>query len=472
MDAFLSGKKISILAMMMVCALAACSGVNKAPRMMSAQAYYQQGLQQLAQVDTAAAAQTLEELNINYPFHAETGELNVRLIKGYYEAGQADAAIEQADRFIAMYPTHKDIAYVHYLAGMANYARGRRDISMDVTTSDPGYAKAALARFRTLVECCDNTEHAFNAKQYIYHLESMISLYELRYMEWDYDAGRIDAAAQRGISLLVSYPNSIAAKRARMMLESDNFRAYRAGINQAIREAHPVVPVAEMAPVEAPAPRFTIHVASDNRLADLEHRVTKMGLAGEVDYYRHEEGSEVYYIAGFGTYAAREEAKADRLRVRVRTEVPDMWVRSLDNSRLVEDVAAVKQAETRARANRPSPSFTPVALSSVAKTQTPAPKRQDKAEPKPVVAESFYAVQMMSYSAAEPLKKAVQSLELDDDVGLYSHVVKGETYFIALYGHYPDWSAGKEGLADLERRTGKSGYWLRKIDGSKVRPVE
>lgn len=463
MDRGFLRKLIGISTVMLFLVLGGCSGVNKTPQTMSAHDFVVQGLSQLSRHELAAAEQTLDQLNTRFPFHAETGELYIAVIKGYYEAGQADAAIRLADQFIQMYPTHKDVAYAHYLAGMADYERGRRDISMDVTTSDPTYAKVALSRFRTLVACCSGTEHAFNAKQYIYHLESMISLYELRYMEWDYDADRIDAAAQRGISLLVSYPQSVAARRARMMLESDNFRRYRTEINRAIREAHPSAPVEEMAQVPEPEPRFAIHIASDSDLDALVAAMARLGLDGEVDYYREVDGDNAYYVAAFGRYVARDEAKTDRLKLRVRTENPDLWVRNIEDSQRIEDLDA-HQAAVRATAVV-EPAVTQVMPAATVDPVSEAASRDH--EPTP-----FYAIQMMSFSDPEQLRHAVAAMGMEDEVGLYRHQVKGRTYFIALYGDYPSWEAGKAGLTELEQRTGKTDYWLRRIDGGKVEALQ
>ncbi len=362
-------------------ALTGCGGVKKgggdvsaasSASLSSSMEYFLFGLRQIQSEDISGAAETLDEMEIRYPLNIETGELYSKLIEGYYNAGQADQVIELANRFTTMFPSHKNVVQAHYYAGMADYDRGRQNISMDVHTSDPTYAKTALARFYTLLKCCDNNEYAHNAKQYIYHLESMISLYELRYMEWDYDAGRINAAAQRGMSLKLTYPDSVAAKRATMMLSSAVFNKHGMAIDKATAVKFPVADV-----------------------------------------------------------------------VSVKTTVPEPVV--------MANVSA------------------PVSVAAVA--ATPA-SIVPMTESKPVVAEKFYAIQMMSLSTLDGLKNMVNSMGLSNDVALYSHVVKGKTYYISLYGKYPNWSTGKTGLAELEQRTGKTGYWLRKIDSSKIKIVD
>jgi len=477
------------LCLILATALLGCGGVKKgggdvsaasSASLSSAMDYFLFGLRQIKANDIRGAAETLDEMEIKFPLSLETGELYARLIEGYYEAGQSDNAIETADRFTKMFPSHKDVANAHYFSGMADYERGRKNISMDVHNSDPAYAKMALARFHVLLDCCANTEYAHNAKQYIYHLESMISLYELRYMEWDYDAGRTDAAAQRGISLLLTYPDSVAAKRAAMMLSSAVFNEHRAEIESATAVKLPIA-VAEMVPVAQPKSvlgAYAVYLASSSYPEALKAKVAAMGLANEVDYYKKTEAGNDYYFAAYGNFTSRGEAKPTQLELSVRTNNPDLWVRKLENSQHVENIDLEKVVVVS-----PEPDVAIAVVSEKAATVVAAPLimavPEEKTvspvlqpELKPVVVEKFYAIQMMSLSKLEQVKKAVASMGLANDVALHSRVLKDKTFYIALYGKYPSWAAGKAGLAELEQRTGKTGYWLRKVDSSKLEAVD
>lgn len=425
------------LCLILSATLVGCGGVKQgggavsvasSASLSSAMDYYLLGSRQVKAKDLTGAAKTLGDMEIKYPLNLETGELYAEVIEGYYEVGQPDQVIDIANRFTTMFPSHKNAVNAHYFAGMVDYERGRKNISMDVTSSDPTYAKAALARFNLLLQCCGGNEYAHNAKQYIYHLESMISLYELRYMERDYDDGRIDAAAARGISLMLTYPDSVAAKRAAMMLSSNAFNKHRAGIESATAVKLPVA-VAEVEPAARPKSElgaYAVYLASAKIPEELKAKVASMGLAGEVDYYKKTEADKTYFFAAYGNFTSRDEAGPTQLELRVRTDNPDLWVRKLENSEYVENIDLEK------------------------------------------VVEKFYAIQVMSVPTLEELQKGVDSLGLAGDVVLYSQVVKGKTSYIALYGKYSDWSAGKVGLAELERLTGKTGYWLRNIDSSKV----
>ena len=477
------------LCLILAAILFGCGGVKKGSgdvsaastaSLSSAMEYYLFGLRQLKARNINGATETLGEMEIKYPLNLETGELYAKLIKGYYEAGQLDRVIETADRFTNMFPSHKNVGNAHYLAAMADYDRGRKNISMDVNSSDPSYAKTALARFHVFLDCCGNTEHAYDVKQYIYHLESMISLYELRYMEWDYDAGRIDAAAQRGISLMLTYPDSVASKRAAIMLSSNIFDEFRAGIEEATAIKLPVA-VAEELPVTEQKKElggYAVYLVRSSHPEALKEKVAAMGLANEVDYYKKiEAGSDEYYFAAYGNFISRDEAQLAQLELSVRINKPDLWVRKLENSEYVENVDLEKAivlpepvaASVVTPVNAEVVDAAPLVMAApVEKMVSPSPQPESE----PVAVEKFYAIQMMSLSKKDQLKKAVASMGLTDDVALYSHIVKGKTYFIALYGKYPDWAAGKAGLAELGQRTGKTGYWLRKVDSSKLEALE
>lgn len=541
----------------------AAVSVTSSASQSSAVDYYLLGLRQIKAQNLVAAEATLDEMEVNYPLNLETGELYARLIEGLYKAGHQDQLISIADRFIQLFPSHKDIAYAHYYTGMVDYERGRQYMSIDASKRDPAYAKSALARFYTMLECCDNNKLTFKTKQHIYHLESMLSLHELRSLEVDYDAGRIDLAAQRGMSLIEAYPSSVAAKRAKILLSSKAFNDYRAGIDKAAAVALPVsVEKLQLsAKSEQKIGAYAVYLASSKDPQELKAKMAALGLADEVDYYKKSESGKSYFFASYGKFTSKAEAKQTKLALRVRTEIPDLWVRNIENSEYVENIdsevailpdfyaiqmmsfstfeqlkAAVESMELANNVGMYSqvvkgdtsyialygdyPGWSagkiglaelqqrtgktdywlrkiessklklraialPVVSKAVVKASSPKPvsvlavvampvvqAAQSAPQPKAAAVEKFYAVQLMSFAKLEQLKSVVASAGLTDDVALYSHVVKGKTYFIALYGHYPAWAAGKQGLAELEQRTGKTGYWLRKIDSSKVKAVD
>ena len=332
--------------MLLVFMLAACSGLNK-NQTTSVLEYYQQGLDQLAQGDTAAAALTLDEMELNYPFNAETGDLYVSLMDSYYRMGEADLLIELVDRFSRIYPSHKDVAYAYYVAGMADYDRAKYKLSLDNPSPDSTYAEASLKHFYALLKCCDGTRYAFQAEQQIAHLESMIALYHLRYMEWDYDAGKIPQATQRGKSIVSTYPKTLAAQRAGELLSK------MTGVNpMAVAKPEPkpvpvivAKPVVETAALEAklvsppPLPEnfYTIQLASFTDFDRMVRAIDAMGLKGLADYYSHEVKGKTYFIATYGKYQTRDEAKSGVAEVRklIGKQDFEFWLRQLDSSKVV-----------------------------------------------------------------------------------------------------------------------------------------
>lgn len=344
MKSLLSGGIRVTLGLAIILMLSACSGVNKAPSAgMSVLDYYQQGLDQLLQEDTAAAAKTLDEMGTKYPFNAETGDLYVSLMDSYYRNNEPDKLIELVDRFIGMYPSHKDVAYANYIAGVANYDRGKYKLSLNNEAPDSTYAEMALKHFYALLKCCDNTRYAFEAKQHIAQLESMVALYHLRYMEWDYDAGRLPQATQRGKSIVSTYPNTFAAKRAGELLFS------MTGVNplpvsepvvEPVIVAEPVVvvPVVEE-PSPAPEPEkfYTLQLGTFTVFDRLVKVVDAMGLEGLVVYYSYVVKGKTYYIATYGKYETRDQAKLGIEEVRKITGKQgfEYWLRQLDSSKFV-----------------------------------------------------------------------------------------------------------------------------------------
>ncbi len=366
MKSFLSGAKSVSLVFALIFLVSACTSVNKSPSArMSVLDYYQQGLNQLVEEDTAAAAKTLDDMAMNYPFHAETGDLYISLMDGYYRNNEPDKLIELVDQFLSIYPSHKDVAYANYLAGMANYSRGKSRLSPNNAAPDSTYAEMALKRFHSLLRCCSNTRYAFEANQKIANLESMIALYHLRYMEWDYDAGRLPQATQRGKSIVSTYPNTIAAKRAGDMLASvsgvnpvpepiaitatPSIITYTAAATTAtapvaLVSTNPVVksavvaePVVETAPAAVPEKFYTLQLGSFSEFERVVKAVGTMGLEDLVVYYRYIVNGKTLYIATYGKYESKEAASPGVEEVLKITGDPNFkyWLRQLDSSKLV-----------------------------------------------------------------------------------------------------------------------------------------
>ena len=207
---------------------------------------------------------------------------------------------------------------------------------------------------------------------------------------------------------------------------------------------------------------------SSNKLEVLQKAVASMRLFGDVALYSHVVKGATYYIALYGKYPALATGKTGLTELERRTGKTGYWVRKIDSRKVKLEVAAVpvKAAAPETVVVAQMPVVVPVVVAPLPVVETPPLVST------PVVVEKFYAIQMMSLSKLENLKAAVESMGLSDSVSLYSHQVKGKTLYIALYGKYTGWTAGKAGLAELEQRTGKTGYWLRNIDSSKVKSVD
>ncbi len=94
---------------------------SRAPIDTSAEGLYAAGVEALQARNFARAVELFDLLEREHPFSAFT--VNGQLLSAYadYMRNRYTEAIGQLDRFIALHPAHRDIAYAHYLRALSFY---------------------------------------------------------------------------------------------------------------------------------------------------------------------------------------------------------------------------------------------------------------------------------------------------------------------------------------------------------------
>lgn len=94
---------------------------SAAPIDTSAEGLYAAGVEALQARNFARAVELFELLEREHPFSAFA--VNGKLLGAYaeYQRNRYTEAIGQLDRFIALHPAHRDIAYAHYLRALSFY---------------------------------------------------------------------------------------------------------------------------------------------------------------------------------------------------------------------------------------------------------------------------------------------------------------------------------------------------------------
>ncbi|KAG1225481.1 hypothetical protein G6F68_019918 [Rhizopus microsporus] len=100
-----------------------------------------------------------------------------------YKAGKHDDAVSSIDRFIRTYPTHRNIAYLYYLRGLANSNRStvflRRVWSLDASRRDLSTPHQAYSDFNIVVDRYPNSRYAADARSRMLELRDVFAQHEL-----------------------------------------------------------------------------------------------------------------------------------------------------------------------------------------------------------------------------------------------------------------------------------------------------
>ncbi len=93
------------------------------------------------------AIQTLEQLEMHFPFGRYADQAQLELIFARYQSADHDTARSAADRFIRLHPQHNNIDYAYYLKGLSAYNKNSglfdRVFTSDASKRDMTSARAA-----------------------------------------------------------------------------------------------------------------------------------------------------------------------------------------------------------------------------------------------------------------------------------------------------------------------------------------
>lgn len=184
----------------------------------SAEELYQEASAAMRSNNNQTAIDRLETLQSRYPFgeHAQQAQLDI--INLYYKAGEQDAAIAAADRFIRLNPTHPRVDYALYMRAVANMARGQDFISktfkVDRSLRDPQPLRQAFADFKRLVIDFPDSRYSEDAREQMAILRNQLAQHELSIARYYQGRSAYVAAANRAKVIIESFQETTAIKPA------------------------------------------------------------------------------------------------------------------------------------------------------------------------------------------------------------------------------------------------------------------
>ena len=146
---------------------------------------YNEGKNALEGGDVLYAAKKFNEAETLYPQSTWAPKSALMAAYSYYVQDYYGDAIAELERFIRVYPTYKDLDYVHYLLGVCYFEQ------IVDEKKDLGSIKDAKIKFNYLIEKYPNTEYGMDARfkldlinEYLASKEMYIGRYYFQKRKW------------------------------------------------------------------------------------------------------------------------------------------------------------------------------------------------------------------------------------------------------------------------------------------------
>ncbi|MEL7450752.1 MAG: outer membrane protein assembly factor BamD [Pseudomonadota bacterium] len=215
----------SITRTLIACALAAsvvvvtgCGGSASSRGGNSDEEMYRKGDSALKAGSYGNAVGWFEALEVRFPFSEFTKQAQLDLIYAYHKGGQAEAAVDAADKFIRENPRHVNVDYAYYLKGLVYFERDRtwleRMFRVDLTKRPPSDATKAFNNFATLARMFPDSKYADDAAQRMAFLRNRLADYEKHVAEYYLKRKAYVAAINRSKYILENYPQAPAVADA------------------------------------------------------------------------------------------------------------------------------------------------------------------------------------------------------------------------------------------------------------------
>ncbi len=179
---------------------------------------YDQAAQDMKSNNFKDAIQKLESLESYYPFTNAAKQGQLDLMYAYFRNGEAESAIDQADKFIRENPTHPRVDYAYYIRGLVYFDSGagwlEETFHADVTKRPPHEARKALQSFQLLLQQYPTSPYAADSHQRAIFLRNKLADYELAVATYYMRREAYVAAVNRARAVIENYDGSPAALEA------------------------------------------------------------------------------------------------------------------------------------------------------------------------------------------------------------------------------------------------------------------
>ena len=220
-----------VLTLCIVAALSACSGKKKKNRGIDAsltqqkvEELYNTGKRALDRGNYQFAIQFYRALEAAYPYGPFTEQAKLDIIYAFDKSNQVESAVQAADNFIKLYPTHKNIDYAYYMKGVASFEKKSSRFDKMIkgsskTIRDPKPVRDSQDAFEELLKRYPNSKYAEDAKLRLVFIENTLAKRELSVAQFYYNNRTYVAAVNRCKNIIYQYERSPSVEGALVLME-------------------------------------------------------------------------------------------------------------------------------------------------------------------------------------------------------------------------------------------------------------
>ena len=169
---------------------------------------YQEAMSSLNKGDVLYAAKKFNEVELLFPQSVWAPKSAMMAAYSYYKQDYYGDAIAEMERFLRVYPNHKNLSYAYYLLGISYYEQivdEKKDLQSIIKSKDI---------FQTLIEKFPNTEYAIDAEFKIDLINDILASKEVYLGRYYVDRKKWIAAINRFRTVVDEYDETIYTQEA------------------------------------------------------------------------------------------------------------------------------------------------------------------------------------------------------------------------------------------------------------------
>jgi len=200
------------------------AGIDQDLANQQVQELYERGKAALDKGNYGFAIDYYRALEANYPYGELTEQAKLDMLFAFDKTNQIEKAVEAADNFIKLYPTHKNVDYAYYMKGVASFEKkaGRFDKFIKggaKTIRDPKPLRDSQDAFEELIKRYPNSVYTKDAEQRIIYIRNALADRELHVAQFYFANETYVAAVNRCKTIIYTYETSPAVEGALILME-------------------------------------------------------------------------------------------------------------------------------------------------------------------------------------------------------------------------------------------------------------